>query len=103
LIVVLCTVNTKETAKNIAVALIENKLAACVNIVPNISSVYSWNGNTVIDDEFLLIIKTQEYNYNKLEEKIKSIHPYELPEIISFNIDNGSKEYLDWLIANTRV
>ena len=101
-IIVLCTTNSKDSAKQIAKTLISAKLAACVNIVDKFESIYSWKGKIVEDNEVLMVIKTQKTLFEKLEAKIEEIHPYETPEIISFDISEGSKPYLDWISENTR-
>ena len=95
--IVLSTVNNDKTANEIARVLIENRLAACVNIVPKITSIYLWEGKIAKDSEILLIIKTKTKLYKKLEEKIKQLHPYKVPEIVSFKVQNGSCDYLNWI------
>ncbi len=89
--IVFCTVPNQETADNIAGALVKDELAACVNIVPGLTSVYRWEGKICRDQETLLICKTTETAYRKLESKIKEIHPYDTPEIIAIPIIAGSK------------
>ncbi len=101
-IVVLCMIDTYEAAKSIARTLVESKLAACVNIVPQITSIYSWKGEIVEDNEFLLIIKSKSEAYDKLEAKIKELHSYEVPEIIAFDINKGLPEYLRWIEENVK-
>ena len=101
-IVVLCMIDTYEAAKSIARTLVESKLAACVNIVPQITSIYSWKGEIVEDNEFLLIIKSKSEAYGKLEAKIKELHSYEVPEIIAFDINKGLPEYLRWIEENVK-
>lgn len=100
-ILVLCTVNSKENAKNIAQILVKEKLAACVNIIKGIESLYLWENEIADDDEFLLLIKTKKNLYEKLESRIKEIHPYEIPEIICFPIEKGLPEYLNWIDKST--
>lgn len=102
-IIVLCTTNSKDSAKQMAKTLVSGKFAACVNIVDKIDSIYSWKGEIVEDSEVLMIIKTQKSLFEKLKNKIEEIHPYETSEIISFDIENGSKAYLDWISDNTRI
>ncbi|WP_457621877.1 divalent-cation tolerance protein CutA [Persephonella sp.] len=96
-IVVYITVPDKDSAKNIAKKLVEEKLAACVNIVDNINSVYYWKGNIEEDDELLLIIKTRLETFDRLVEFVKKIHPYTVPEIIALPILVGSDSYLRWI------
>lgn len=101
-IIVLCTTNSKDSAKQIAKKLVSGKFAACVNLVDKIDSIYSWKGEIIEDSEVLMIIKTQKALFEKLKNKIEEIHPYETPEIISLDISEGSKPYLDWISENTR-
>ena len=100
-VVVLCTVDKFESAKNIAKMIVEEHLAACANIMQGVSSIYHWKGEVVEDRECLLIMKTKATLFEALKNKILEIHPYEVPEIISLNIDNGFDKYLDWIKDNT--
>lgn len=102
-IIVLCTTNSKDSAKQIAKILVSGKFVACVNLVDKIDSIYSWKGEIVEDSEVLMIIKTQKVLFENLKNKIEEIHPYETPEIISFDISEGSKPYLDWISENTKI
>lgn len=94
---VLCTVNTRDLANNIAKSLVSEQLAACVNISENITSVYTWDNEVVEDNEILLIIKSKKNLFTKVEAKIKQLHIYDVPEIISIDIQDGSNDYLKWL------
>lgn len=96
-IIILCTAGSKENALKISNTLVKDKLAACVNIVPKITSVYCWKDEIVCDEEFLLIIKTKSQNYKIIESRILELHSYETPEIISIDIKEGSKNYLNWI------
>ena len=91
------TTETKEQAEKIAKHMVEAKLAACVQIVGPITSIYRWKGKVENAQEWLCLIKTKDDLYNKVEASIKSLHPYETPEIIAVPILKGSKEYLNWL------
>ena len=95
--IVLCTVPDEATARRIASALVGEKLAACVNIVPGIISVYRWKETTETAPELLLIIKTTAGVYTRLQDRIHDLHPYELPEIITVSINRGLPEYLAWI------
>ncbi|WP_281950970.1 divalent-cation tolerance protein CutA [Nitrosophilus kaiyonis] len=96
-ILVLSTASNKEEAKKIANILVKEKLAACVNIIDNIFSVYEWKNEICEDNEVLMIIKTKKDKFENLSKKIKEIHSYEVPEIIALDITEGSKEYLNWI------
>jgi len=85
------------SAESMASTLVEQGLAACINIIPNIRSVYVWKGERVTGDECLLLIKTLASCYNELEKTIQSLHPYELPEIIAVPIETGLPQYLAWV------
>lgn len=100
-VVVLCTVDNLESAKKIARIVVEERLAACANIMQGLSSIYHWEGEIVEDSECLLILKTKATLFEVLKNKILEIHPYEVPEIISLGIDNGFDKYLDWIKENT--
>ena len=98
--IVLCTVPDEAAARQIASALVGERLAACVNIVPGITSVYRWKGGIETALEQLLIIKTTMAVYTPLQDRIHALHPYELPEIIAVSIDQGQPEYLAWITAS---
>ena len=94
------TVPNLEEGKNIANILVESRLAACVNIIQNIFSIYRWKGNIERENELLLIIKTTEKNCDLLIQKVKEIHSYSNPECVAFKIEKGPKKYLDWINEN---
>lgn len=101
-IVVLVTVPSEEVGMQISSALLERNLAACVNVVAPIQSLYTWEGKTCNDEELLLIVKSQADLFeNQLVPTIQAIHPYEVPEIIALPILMGSKSYLDWIDGST--
>lgn len=86
-----------DNAQRIAEALVERNLAACVNIVPGLRSVYRWKGKRESAEELLLIIKARAADYAKLETAIRELHPYELPEIVAVSIETGLPAYLQWI------
>lgn len=94
------TVPNMEEGKRIAKILVENKLAACVNIIQKIFSIYWWKGKIEEDNEYLLIIKTIEENSETIIQKINQVHSYDTPECIGFKIDRGSEKYLNWIKEN---
>jgi len=100
-ILVLCACPDETVADSIAQALVEERLAACVNRIPGITSTYRWKGDVRQDAELLLLIKTTRDNFNALRERILALHPYELPEVIAVHIALGSAPYLDWIARET--
>ena len=98
---VLCTCPDKESAQLIAEQLVGQELAACVNILPGVISVYRWLGNIEESQEHLLIIKTVSDVLEELVNTINDLHPYELPEVIGVPIESGSLDYLNWISENT--
>jgi periplasmic divalent cation tolerance protein len=96
-ILVLSTFPDADSARRAARALIEEKLAACANLIPQIESVYRWKGAIETSSEVLLLIKSNVWKFQPLEAKIRELHPYEVPEIISLRIDSGSADYLRWI------
>jgi periplasmic divalent cation tolerance protein len=97
--IIFCTCPDNATAEKIAHLLIENNLAACVNIVPNIRSIYRWQGQIECAEEVLLLIKAHQASYSALENLIKTHHPYQLPEIIAIAIERGLPDYLNWIAS----
>jgi len=95
------TVPDLETGRQIARALVESHLAACVNIVPGLHSIYEWQGKIEESEESLLIIKSTEQVLKPLTEKILELHPYDCPEVLSFDIRTGNPAYLDWIDSVT--
>ncbi|XP_020710224.2 divalent-cation tolerance protein CutA [Athalia rosae] len=98
--VAMVTVPTEIVAKKIACDVVKKKLAACVNILPKISSIYEWEGEVKEDQELLLIIKTKTDAIDALTKFVKDNHPYQVCEVISLPIQNGNREYLDWVTTN---
>ena len=96
-ILVLTTCPDQDCAEDLAEALIIRNLAACVNILPGMASVYRWKGNIEHGSELLLIIKTRQQDYAQVEQTILELHPYELPECITVSIQGGLSDYLNWI------
>ncbi|EOA27976.1 hypothetical protein CARUB_v10024149mg [Capsella rubella] len=101
-IVVYVTVPNREAGKKLANSIVQEKLAACVNIVPGVESVYEWEGKVQSDSEELLIIKTRQSLLESLTEHVKANHEYDVPEVIALPITGGSDKYLEWLKNSTR-
>jgi periplasmic divalent cation tolerance protein len=99
---VLTTCSSLEEARNIARALIERRMAACINIVPQIESVYRWQGKIETATEWLLVIKTTTAAFMRLRDALCGLHSYELPECIEIAIEDGSAAYLQWIAESVR-
>jgi periplasmic divalent cation tolerance protein len=93
----LSTFPDEETARKIARELVENALAACANIVPAITSVYFWKGRIEESAEVLVVFKLATARFNEFQARLRSLHPYDVPEIVCLNIDEGLPEYLRWI------
>jgi len=100
-ILCLVTIDDLDKAAYIARTLVEKKLTACVNILPQVRSIYSWKGEICDEPERLMIMKTRDHLFERLQNEIKALHPYEVPEIISINIDRGLPDYLRWIDETT--
>ncbi len=102
-ILVLCTCPDNNVAEALALALVERKLAACVNITGSIQSIYRWEDKINKDKEVLLLIKTTQKAWKLLEQTLLELHPYDVPEIIALPIVAGSQDYLSWVGENVCV
>lgn len=100
--IVLTTLDDAEQAHQLATHLVELRLAACVNLVERVCSVYRWQGNVETADEVLLIIKTTVERVAALKEEVEKLHPYQLPEFVVLHVTDGSDPYLTWLLAASR-
>ncbi len=101
IILVTTTAPDAEQGQRIARILVEERLAACVNIVPGVRSIYRWRGEMCEDSEVLLWIKTRRDLFQKLQERVVAVHPYEVPEMIAIEISGGSTPYLSWVSEET--
>lgn len=99
---VITTTDKQKDAVKISHTLVEEKLAACVQIIGPIISVYTWKDKIEQDEEWQCVIKTRTGLYPKLEARIREIHPYEVPEILAFPIEMGNADYFDWLVEQTQ-
>ncbi len=100
-IVVLITVPSAEVGGKMARALVEERLAACVNLVPGITSTYRWEGEVQVEPESLLIVKTGRGLYDALAARVRALHPYTIPEIIALPLAAGNEPYLQWIEDST--
>jgi len=101
-LVVMCTCPDTKVAENLAGGLVRNGLAACVNILPQIRSIYRWQGELHSDSEVLMIIKTNQHGYVKLERWLLANHPYDTPEVLALTVEAGAQDYLDWIDRATQ-
>ena len=101
--IVLTTAASEEEARKIARALVDRRLAACVNIVPQITSVYRWQGNVEEAREWLLIVKTTAAAFGQVRHTIADLHSYDLPECVCLTIEDGLPNYLEWIAESVSV
>ncbi|MGZ4828989.1 MAG: divalent-cation tolerance protein CutA [Candidatus Angelobacter sp.] len=99
--IVLTTAGSEAEARKIAHALVERRLAACVNIVPHLESIYRWQDKVETAQEWLLLIKTQAGIFERVRDAVKELHSYDLPECVMLEVAAASDEYLDWIAKNT--
>jgi len=99
--VVITTCGSEEEAQKIARELVERRVAACVNIISPIQSIYRWQGKVESATEWLLLVKTTAEKFDAVRDAIQDLHSYDLPECIMVSIEDGSQEYLDWIDKNT--
>ena len=99
---VLCTLPPGDAAAGIARAVVEERLAACVNIVPAIRSIYAWDGALQDDEEQLAILKTTADRFDELRTRLLQLHPYSVPEIIAMSVADGHLAYLGWVRDSVR-
>ncbi len=96
-LVVLVTAPSEGVGRDLARMLLRRRLAACVNIIPSVTSLYTWEGEICVDDEVLLMVKTPQSVLDELTSAVSEDHPYDVPEIIGLPITGGAEEYLRWL------
>ncbi|MCX7892050.1 MAG: divalent-cation tolerance protein CutA [Burkholderiales bacterium] len=101
-LLVLTNLPDRESADRLARALVEARVAACVNVLSPARSVYRWKGAVETAEEFPVLVKTARDRYAELERTIRSLHPYELPEIVAVDVEAGLPAYLEWVEAETR-
>ena len=100
-LVVLVTAPSAEAAAGIARALVEERLAACGNVVPGLRSIYRWEGKVHDDAEALLVLKTTRSRFPALRDRVLALHPYEVPEVLALPVEAGNEKYLAWVRAET--
>ena len=101
-LVVLITAGSQEEADRIAQALVGEMLAACVNIVPGVTSVYRWEGEVQRDQEWLLVVKSRREALDDLVQRVQALHSYDVPEVIAWPLSGGSEDYLQWIDGEVR-
>ncbi len=99
-VVVLVTAPNAEKAAEIARAVVEERLAACGNVIPGVRSIYRWEGRVHDDAEALLVLKAPKKRLQELCDRVVALHPYELPEVVGLSIEGGSEKYIDWIIQS---
>ena len=100
--IVFCTAPDADTAARLARTLVDERLAACVNVIGGVASTYRWNGEVQIDDEVLLVIKTMADRFEAMQARLVALHPYDVPEVLAIEPVAGAAPYLAWLERETR-
>ncbi|HSR53996.1 MAG TPA: divalent-cation tolerance protein CutA [Acidobacteriota bacterium] len=100
--IVFSTIDDAQKARHLAGRLVEEGLAACVNIIPKVLSVYKWKGQVQQDEEWLMVIKTADTRLHRLLERLRELHPYDVPEGVAFPVESGLPDYLEWVMEETR-
>lgn len=101
-VLVLTSVPDERAGRELGRALVEERLAACVTVLPASRSLYRWEGKVCDEVEHVLFIKTRAALYDRIETRIKALHPYEVPEIVALALEKGSRDYWDWLDEETK-
>ena len=102
ILVVLCTCPDEAVARTLAAGLVEHRLAACVNVLPELRSIYRWQGRVHDDGECLMVIKTARRTYGDMEKWLADHHPYDVPEVIALPVDKGLPDYIEWVARETK-
>ena len=100
--VIFCTVPDRESGERISRVLVEERLAACVNLLPGLTSIYRWQGQIHQDTECLLLIKSTGARFEVLADRLRGLHPYDVPEIIALPVSAGDPAYLNWITENSQ-
>lgn len=98
--IALTTVSSLDEGRRVARLLVERRLAACINLIPNMTSIYRWRGGVEVASEVLMVIKTTADQIPALESAVRELHTYEVPEFLTLDIESGSRPYLDWLLSS---
>lgn len=94
---VLTTAPDKSVAESLASSVVEERLAACANLIPGVTSIYRWEGEIRTDAEVLVVFKTTDDRFNALRDRVLELHPYDVPEVLALPVPEGSADYLDWV------
>ncbi|HEV2462878.1 MAG TPA: divalent-cation tolerance protein CutA [Acidobacteriaceae bacterium] len=98
--VVLTTVSSPDEGRRVARLLVERRLAACINLIPNMTSIYRWQGGVEVASEVLMVIKTRADQIPALESAVRELHTYQVPEFLVLEVESGGRAYLDWLLSS---
>jgi periplasmic divalent cation tolerance protein len=102
-IVVFVTASSLEEAKSIGTTLVEERLAACANLIPHVQSIFHWQNKLSQEEEVLILLKTQRSLFERIQQRIQELHSYQVPEIIALPVQQGSESYLNWILTETTL